>query len=133
MRNQRITKRRNGLTISEVLIASLLLITATVPILKALTGAQMTSTRIDHTSNSLMLARAKIDDIRAKAIYNYGDSYAASSTPLNGSYLCNVSDSEVSSNLRRITVLAGYDDNGNNTLENGEIHVTLDTLIARRW
>ena len=133
MCNQQKIRRRTGLTISEVLIASLLLITATVPILKALTGAQMASTRIDHTSNSLMLARAKIDDIRAKAIYNYGDSYAASSTPLNGSHLCNVSDSEVSSNLRRITVFAGYDDNGNSILDSGEIQVTLDTLIARRW
>lgn len=132
MRNQRKTKRRNGLTISEVLIASLLLITATIPILKALTGAQMASTRIDHTSNSLMLARAKIDDIRAKAIYNYVASYAASSASLNGAYLCSVSDSEVNVNLRHITVFAGYDDNRNGTLDSGEIQVTLETLIARR-
>jgi Tfp pilus assembly protein PilV len=133
MRNQRKTKRRNGLTISEVLIASLLLITATVPILKALTSAQMASTRIDHTSSGLMLARAKIDDIRAKAIYNYGVSYAASSAPLSGSYLCNVSDGEVNSNLRSITVFAGYDENSNHQLDSDEIKVTLETLIARRW
>jgi len=132
MRDRRKTKRRTGLTISEVLIASLLLVTATAPILKALTGAQMTSTRIDHQSNCLMLARAHIEDIRAKALYNYSASYAASSAVLDGSYLCNVSDSEVNSNLRQITVAAGYDENGNGTLDSDEIRVTLETLIARR-
>jgi hypothetical protein len=131
MRNT-LKKSRRGLTISEVLIASLLLITATVPILKALTSAQAAATGIDHKSNSLMLARAKIEDIRAKAIYNYGASYAASSASLDGLYLCTVSDSEVNANLRQITVAAGYDENGNHQLDSGEIRVTLDTLIARR-
>jgi Tfp pilus assembly protein PilV len=125
-------KRRTGLTISEVLIASLLLVTATVPILKALTSVQATTTKINHQSNSLMLARAKIEEIRAKSIYDYGNSYSAAALPLSGSYLCNVSDSEVNSDLRHITVGAGYDENNNHQLESNEIRVTLDTLIARR-
>jgi Tfp pilus assembly protein PilV len=133
MRYQQKTKRRTGLTITEALIASLLLVTATVPILKALTSMQAASTRIDHQSNSLMLARAKIEDIRAKSIYDYSASYAATALPLNGSYLCNVSDTAVSANLRRITVNAGYDENGDHQLDSSEIRVTLDTLIARRW
>jgi len=133
MRYQQTIKPRRGLTITEVLIASLLLVTATVPILKALTSVQATSTKIDYQSKSLMLARAKIEDIRAKSIYGYSTSYSATALSLSGSYLCNVSDTPVSSNLRRITVDAGYDENGNNQFESSEIRVTLDTLIARRW
>jgi Tfp pilus assembly protein PilV len=133
MRYQQKTKRRTGLTITETLIASLLLVTATVPILKALTSMQAASTKIDHQSNSLMLARAKIEDIRAKSIYDYSTSYSATALPLSGSYLCNISDTAVSSDLRRITVGSGYDENGNHQLDSSEIRVTLDTLIARRW
>ena len=133
MRYQQTIKPRTGLTITEVLIASLLLVTATVPILKALTSVQATSTKIDYQSKSLMLARAKIEDIRAKSIYGYSTSYSATALSLSGSYLCNVSDTPVSSNLRRITVDAGYDENGNNQFESSEIRVTLDTFIARRW
>jgi Tfp pilus assembly protein PilV len=127
------SKQRAGITISEVLIASLLLITATVPILKALTGAQAASVRIDRKSQSLMLARAKIEEIRVRTIYDYGNSYSADSTTLGGSYLCNISDSAVSSNLRQIVVSAGFDENANGTLGGDEISVTLQTLIARRW
>jgi Tfp pilus assembly protein PilV len=126
-------KTRRGLTLTETLIASLLLAIATVPILKSLTSAQTATATIEHKTNSLMLARAKIEDIRTRAIYAYGSSYAASSLSLSGSYLCNVSDTTVTSNLRQITVSVGYDENGNHSLANNEIRVTLSTLIARRW
>jgi Tfp pilus assembly protein PilV len=127
------TRLKKGITISEVLIASLLMATATVPILKALTSAQATATSIDHKSQSLMLARAKIEDIRAIAIYNYGRSYSAASQVIDGSYLCNVTDTPVTSNLRHITVSVGFDENDNKTLGSDEIRVTLETLVARRW
>jgi Tfp pilus assembly protein PilV len=131
MRNNKI-KLRRGVTISEVLIASALLIMAIVPILKALASAQAATTTVDHKTNSLMLAKAKMEDIRGRAIYSYSSSYSASSLALSGSYLCNVTDSAVNSNLRRITVFAGYDANGDKILSNEEIQITLDTLIARR-
>jgi Tfp pilus assembly protein PilV len=132
MRHKPKIKPRLGITISEVVIASLLLAAATVPVLKALTSAQSVSTSINRKSQSLMLARAKMEDIRAKAIYAYGDSYSASSLVLNGAYLCSVTDTAVSSNLRHITIRAGYDNNADGILNDDEIQVTLDTLIARR-
>ena len=125
-------KQKHGITISEVLIASLLLVSATVPILKALTSAQIASRDIDRNTNSLMLARAKIENIRAKALYSYSGSYSASGVALNGSYLCNVTDTPVSSILRKITISVGYDENGNSSLSNDEIRITLKTLIAKR-
>ncbi|MDO8301621.1 MAG: hypothetical protein Q7T18_00115 [Sedimentisphaerales bacterium] len=132
MRHKYTIKARHGFTISEVVIASLLLLTAVAPILNALTSAQTTSTIVDHKSHSLILAREKMEDIRARAIYAYSASYAASSLAVSGSYLCTVTDSAVTSNLRRIAVSTGYDDNGDHTLSSGETQVTLTTLIAKR-
>jgi hypothetical protein len=122
-----------GLTLTEVVVASTLLAIAIVPILKALTTAHLNTGLIEHRTRSLMLAEAKLDEIRARSIYNYGDTFAEADSSLDGSYLGSVEDVPAGSNLRKITISVGYDLNGNNSLGTDEIEVTLSTLIARRW
>ena len=122
-----------GFTLTEVVVASALLIIAIVPILKALTGAHVTSTIIERKTRSLTLVQAKLDEIRARSIYNYSSNFLETSTSLDGPYLCSVVDTTVSSNLRTIEISAGYDLNNNNELEADEVEVTLATLVARRW
>jgi len=134
-RKLKISKRFAGLTIIEVVIASTLLIVALVPILKSLTIAQATSTKIEHKTRSLILAQAKLDEIKARSIYDYtngGDSFAESNTHLGGSYRCNVTDNS-GDPLKTVSVSVGYDTDGDNTLSSGEVQVTLTTLLARRW
>ncbi len=134
-RKLKISKRFAGLTIIEVVIASTLLIVALVPILKSLTVAQATSTKIEHKTRSLILAQAKLDEIKARSIYDYtngGDSFAESNTHLGGSYRCNVTDNS-GDPLKTVSVSVGYDTDGDNTLSSGEVQVTLTTLLARRW
>jgi Tfp pilus assembly protein PilV len=121
-----------GFTLTEVVVASGLLIIAVVPILKALTIAQATSITIDRKTRSLVLAQGKLEEIRARSIYHYMNSFDESSVSLSGSYLCNVSDNEHPS-LRTITVSIGYDVNGDSNLSSGEILVTLTTYVAKRW
>ena len=125
--------RNGGFTLTEVVVASALLIIAIVPILKALTSAHVTSTIIEHRTRSLTLAQTKLDEIRARSIYDYSSTFTETGLSLDGSYLCNVGDSSVSSDLREITVSVGYDFNDNSTLETDEIEVTLVTLVAKRW
>lgn len=125
--------RRCGFTITEVVVASALLIVAIVPILKGLTAAHLNTTIIEHKTRSLALARSKLEEIRARSIYSYSSTYAETDTSLDGSYLCNVTDSGSGSDLRTITVSVGYDMNGDSALANDEIEVALTTLIARRW
>ncbi len=122
-----------GFTLTEVVVASAILIIAIVPILRALTSAQVSTTIIEHRTHSLILAQAKLDEIRARSIYNYSSSFTETSTSLDGPYLCSVVDTTVSANLRKITVSVGYDLNVNSTLEADEIEITLATLVARRW
>ena len=128
-----IENRESGFTLTEVVVASSLLIIAMVPILKALTGAFVTTRVIEHRTHSLTLAQAKLEEIKACSIYHYGDDFTENNSSVDDSYRCNVDDSTVSSNLRKITVSVGYDLNGSSTLETDEIEVTLATLVARRW
>lgn len=130
-------KLNNGFTLAEVAIATLLMVIAMVPILKALGGAHRLDAKIEQRTRSLQLAQAKLEDIKARSIYNYDDNFNDYSSPLEGHYLCKVDDMPVSGPLvdalRRIVVSVGYDQNSNHLLEEDEVEVTLNTLLARRW
>jgi hypothetical protein len=129
------SKRRTnaGLTLTEVVIASALLITAMVPILKGLTSANLGTVILERKTRSLVLAQGKLEKIKAHSVYHYSQSFAESNLSLDGLYLCNVADQATSGNLRKITVSVGYDYNGDNILGSDEIEVTLATYIAKRW
>ena len=111
----------------------MLLVVVMVPILRALTGAHTLDIRIERRSRSLTLAETKLEDIKARSIYNYGTDFNDSSSSVEGAYFCKVTDTAVSSNLRTILLSVGYDQNGNSTLESNEVEVTLKTLLAKRW
>ena len=87
--------KSGGFTLTEVVIASSLLIIAMVPILKALTSAHVTSAIIERKTRSQTLVQAKLDEIKARSVYHYSDTYAETNSSLEGSYLCNVADSSV--------------------------------------
>ena len=128
-----IPTKPGGFTLTEVVVASTLVIIAMVPILRALTIAQVSNRIIEHRTNSLILAQAKLDEIKARSVYDYSSTFAETNSSIEGSYLCNVADSSVNANLRQITVSVGEDLNGNSTLEADEIEITLTTLVAKRW
>lgn len=126
-------KRHGGFTITEVIVASALLVVAMVPILRALTAAHLNSSIIERRTRSLSLAQTKLDDIKARSIYDYASSYAISNLVLDGAYLCNVADTGSGSDIRTITVDVGLDRDSSSTLAAGEVSVSLDTLLAKRW
>jgi Tfp pilus assembly protein PilV len=128
-------RRHKGLSLIEVAMASVLLIVAMVPILRSLTKANMLSSEIERKTQALVLAQGKLDNIRARSIYNFGSSgsFTLNNAVLSGSYLCNVTDNTVSTDLKQITVSAGYDGNGSGTLSSDEVEVTLTTCFAQRW
>ena len=126
-------KKPGGFTIMEVIVASSLLLLAIVPILKALTAMHLNSTLIERKTKSLLLAQAKLDDIKARTIYGYSESYDESDIVLETSYLCNVDDTGFGSDIRTMTVSVGYDTDGDSGLDAEEIEVTLTTYIANRW
>ena len=129
----RTSRKPAAFTLTEVVVASTLLIIATVPILRGLTTAHLSSAIIERKSRSLTLAQAKLDEIKARSIYSYTSDFTETDTSLNGSYLCNVTDTGSGSDLRTVTVSVGYDLNEDSSLASDEIEVTLSTYLAKRW
>jgi hypothetical protein len=108
-------------------MASALLVVAMVPILKSLTKAHMFTAMIEEKTQSLVLAQGKLDEIKARSIYNFGSSgsFTDNNTFPGTSYVYNVTDEDTPDpNLKQITVSVGYD---------GDNSVTLATYIAKRW
>ncbi len=120
-------------TLPEVIAAAALLIIAVVPILKGLTTAHLNTRLIERKTLSLALAAGKLDEIKAKMVYHYDQSYDADDMPLLGPYLCDVTDRPSGLDLREIEVSVGCDLNGDNKLKSDEILSTLCTLVAKRW
>jgi hypothetical protein len=118
-------------TLSEVVVASGLLLLAVVPILKALTIGQATGTAVERRTCSLTLAQGKLDEIRARSVYHYDGSFDEDSTVLGGGYLCSVADDKHATR-RLISVSVGYDRNGDGHLADAETEVMLTTYVARR-
>ena len=124
--------KRSGFTLTEVIVASTILALAMVPVLRGLTNAHRTSVIIERKTKSLFLAQSKLDDIKARLIYNYSSDFSENDTSLEESYLCNVDDSPLSTDLRSITVFAGFDQDRNSNLDSDEVCITLATKVAKR-
>ncbi|MCK4752229.1 MAG: hypothetical protein KAS75_02200 [Planctomycetes bacterium] len=134
LKNKNSTKpKATGFTIIEVAVASGLFIIAIVPILQALTTAHTNTLIIEHRTQSLALAQTKLNEIKVRSIYNYAANFTENDSVLDGSYLCSVIDTSVTSNLRNIEISVGYDQNVNTILEADEVDVTLMTQFAKRW
>jgi hypothetical protein len=118
-------------TLTEVVVASALLVISVVPLLKALTLAQVEDRVIERKSWSLMLAQQELECLRARCIRHYDACYRVSSKALRDGYLCTVTDDEHPS-LRTVTVSVGLDQNADGVLSTGEIEVNLCTRLARQ-
>ncbi len=128
---RRRTRWSAGVTLTEVVVASSLLVIVIVPILKALTAATLIATKTEWKTQSLAFAQAKLEEIRARSVYHYDDSFSENSTLLKGSYRCNVSDDR-HPGLRLVAVSVGCDVNLDGSLSSAEVEVTLTTYVARR-
>lgn len=132
--NSRYYPRRScrGLTLTEVVTASALLAISIIPMLRGLTGSYMTSTAIEHKTYSMILAQAKMEEIRARCAGDYSVSFTERDVSLDASFYCDVSDSAEGTDLRVIDVSVGYDVDGDSKLDTSEVDAVLSTKIARR-
>jgi Tfp pilus assembly protein PilV len=119
-------------TLTEVVVASTLLLISIIPLLKAMTATHGMDRAIERKSWSLLLAQQELERIRARSIYHYDESFAATSQSLGDGFLCTVADDQHAT-LRTVTVAVGLDRNGNGALAAEEVEVRLCTSLARRW
>ncbi len=123
---------RSGVTLTEAVVASALLLISILPLLKALTATHGMDRAIERKSWSLLLAQRELERIRARSVYHYDEPFRVNSRVLQDGFLCTVADDEHPA-LRTLTVAVGLDRNGNGVLEAHEIEVSLTTAVARRW
>ena len=133
IRRIRSSPGRGGFTLSEVIVASTLLLVSIVPILKGLANAHIVSSIVERKTRSLTLAQGKLDEIKARSIYDYGGSFEVNDGQLDTGYLCNVTDTSLGSNLRKIKIKIGYDADSNSILGLDEIEISIATQLAKRW
>ena len=124
-------RHRAGVTLTEAVVASALLLIGIVPLLKALATTHVMDRAIERKSWSLMLAQRELERIRAHCLYHYDESYRASSQVVRDGYLCTVADDRDPA-LRTVTVSVGLDHNADGGLSEDEVEVRLCTRVARR-
>jgi hypothetical protein len=122
---------RSGVTLTEVVVASALLVISVVPLLKALTLAQVQDRALERKSWSLMLAQQELESLRVRCLCHYDASYRVSSKALRDGYLCTVADDRHPS-LRTVAVSVGLDQDGDGVLAVREIEANLCTRLARQ-
>jgi len=121
-----------GVTLTEAVVASALLLVSIVPLLKAISAAHGMDRVIERKSWSLLLAQRELERLRTRSLYHYDESYAVVSAPLGDGFLCTVIDDQDPS-LRTVTVGVGLDLNGAGALGPGEVEGSLASALARRW
>lgn len=121
---------RGGLTFSEVLISTLILSLAMVPIVQAMGRVHFITARMEKVTRSLILAQNQLEELRARAVSDFSGSWTVSNQPLGGGYLGNIS-AEPDERLRTVSVSVGYDENGNGVLDGSEVSAVLRSRIAR--
>ncbi len=122
--------RRAGVTLTEAIVASVLLALSIVPLLQALTVAQAQDRTLERKSWSLMLAQRELEYIRARCIRHYDACYRVESRAIRDGYLCRVADDE-HPRLRTIAVSVGLDQDGNGILSKDEVEICLSTRLAK--
>ncbi len=129
--HSRKTRRRYwGMTFTEVLIATLILSLAMVPILQAMSRVHLFSSRMEKTCRSVILAGNQMEELRARAASDFVSSWSVSDQVLAEGYLGRI-EADTDPLLRTVSVFVGYDENRNGSLESSEILATLRTKIAK--
>jgi len=121
---------RPGVTLTEVVVASALLVISIVPLLQALTTAHAADRALERRSWSLLLAQQELEWIRARCLRHYEDRHNVTSRALRDGYLCTVTD-DGDPSLRTIAVSVGLDRNGDGILAADEEEIRLCTRLAR--
>ena len=103
------------------------------PMLKGLTASQVTTTAVERKTQSLILAQAKMEEIRALCVSDYSLSFTERDLLMTGLFYCDISDTSSGPDLRVIEISVGYDDDGDGRHDYGdESDAVLTTMMARR-
>jgi Tfp pilus assembly protein PilV len=134
-------KNRYGMTFIEIMVASVVLASAMIPVLMAFTSAHILARYVEEKTMSLNVARNQMEQIRALKLSDPDNNFDRSLSERSKAseflpgYYCNITDRDMSAELphtRYISVYAGRDQNNNNALEINEAEIILQTYLTLR-
>jgi type II secretory pathway pseudopilin PulG len=118
------------MTLVELLLATVLLGVAAVPIVQAFAHGLATSREVETRTRAMLLAQQQMETAVAAAMANFSQNLGAASQNLGGGYLATVVQTTKTSTTKLVTVQVGFDTNKNNVLETSEVLVTFGTLVV---
>ncbi|MEJ5259575.1 MAG: hypothetical protein WHS88_05225 [Anaerohalosphaeraceae bacterium] len=121
---------RSGMTFTEVLVSTLILSLAMVPILQATSRVYFFTSRAEKAARSLILAQNQLEELRVRAAADFSSSWSVSNRGLGGGYLGTI-QADSDTRLRTVSVSVGYDENRNGVLDGTEVLAVLRSRIAR--
>jgi Tfp pilus assembly protein PilV len=121
-----------GLTLLEVVLASVLLVAAAVPILNAATRAVTLAQEVEWRTRATFRAQAEMENVLGLAAQDFNRDFTKNSADLGDGYRVTVQQSLLTAIKKTILVKIGRDKNGNAILDDSEVLVTLGTVVANR-
>ncbi len=131
-----INRRRKGFTLTELTLAMTILAISMIPIIRSITVSFQSSGRIEAMTHALAAAAGQLDKAKAMCVTDYpaDGALAVNCQSAGNGVLFTITDTTAYiDDARTVTVTAGCDDDGNGTLSENEIDVTLKTIIAARY
>jgi len=123
-------RRCSGLSLLELVLASALLVAAAVPILNAAGRAVAAAQEIEWRTRATFLAQQEMENVLGLAAENFGRDFTRNSADLGEGYRVTVQQSLLEALKKTILVKVGRDENASAILDNGEVLVTLGTIVA---
>jgi Tfp pilus assembly protein PilV len=119
------------MSLLEVVLASVLLATAAVPIINAVTRVTQMTREIELRTTCTLLAQKELEIALAAADADFASNLGQDSKDLGAGYRATIQES-VAGLTKTIAVQVGWDASGNGVLEADEVLTTLATMVADR-
>jgi|GEM_PF-608195 len=127
-------KCRNGFTLLEILLTIVILSIALIPLMELLPGALVLDAQMERESKVAFLAQQKLEEVKSKATYDFDQDYSESATAFpspDSTFKYTVSDDQ-GTEIKEIAVTVWYDKDGDNTVDEDEEGIELNTKVAKR-
>lgn len=126
---------RLGFTLIEVLASILLIGTALIPVMIIVPQIIENSLKTEKLTRVIFYGEEKMEETTGLIRDDFSASITSSGT-FSGNYKYTVALTQDGSipltDVKIITVISWYDENGNGTVDNGEESITIDAKVANR-
>jgi prepilin-type N-terminal cleavage/methylation domain-containing protein len=129
-----VSSLKNGFTLLEIVLTIIILSIALIPLMELLPRAVVLDAQMEREAKMVFLAQQKLEEVKSKAIYDSSQDYNESSTAFpspDSVFKYTVSDDQ-GTEIKEIAVNVWYDKDGDNSVDEDEEGIELNTKVAKR-